>query len=46
MTTLALIQAQLKKQQKIGKFPYLRWKLAQEKANATTKEMGEAIRRS
>jgi len=46
MSALVLIQKQLKKQQKIGKFPYLRWKLAQEKTNATIKAMGEAIRRA
>jgi len=46
MTALVLIQKQLKKQQKIGEFPYLRWKLAQEKADATAKTMGEALRRS
>jgi hypothetical protein len=45
MTALALIQRQLKKQQKIGDYPFLRWKLAREKANATAKTMGEAVRR-
>jgi hypothetical protein len=44
MTALVLIQQQLKKQQKIGSFPYLRWKLEQEKVNASPKTLGEAFR--
>jgi len=45
MTALILIQKQLKKQQRIGEFPFLRWKLAQEQVDATDKTVGEAIRR-
>lgn len=44
MAELVLIQKQLKKQQKIEAHAYLRWQLAMEQANASSKTLGEAFR--
>lgn len=45
MTELALIQNQIKRQQQLKGYAYLRWTLALEKAHASTEALGKALRR-